>query len=159
LCQRFVEQAYGVSGRYPTAAAAARALTTRPGKDAWKSAPPGALLFFAPDASNAGNGHVGIALGNGTMISATSAGVREDRLDNPYWSRLFTGWGEAAPFSGRRDPVSSGAGSSPPVATTSYRAVASTHPVWPAELEQSTRSAGAAGPRLAGRLPPSLARR
>lgn len=101
LCQQFVEAAYGAKGVYASAAQAARGLVTHRGKQAWRTAPPGALLYFAPDETNDHNGHVGIALGNGRMISATPKGVREERLDTPYWAQRFSGWAEPAGFPGR----------------------------------------------------------
>ncbi|MGH2356145.1 MAG: NlpC/P60 family protein [Chloroflexota bacterium] len=101
LCERFVEAAYGTSGVYPSAAAAGAALITHRGKTAWRDAPPGALLYFGPDATNSHHGHVGIALGGGRMISATAGGVREDRLDTPYWAERFVGWAEPTRFPGR----------------------------------------------------------
>ncbi|MBI3970718.1 MAG: C40 family peptidase [Chloroflexi bacterium] len=110
LCEQFVEEAYGTKGIYPTAAAAANALVTHRGKLAWRNAPAGALLYFAPDETNQFNGHAGIYLGNGRMISATPTGVREDRLDDPYWAKLFAGWGEPAAFAGRATATATGVG-------------------------------------------------
>jgi hypothetical protein len=57
-----------------------------------EDAPRGALVFFRPDGSNGGFGHVGIAEGNGRFISATNGGVT---IDGPsaYWSRLYSGYG------------------------------------------------------------------
>jgi len=52
----------------------------------------GDLLFFGP--RRTGITHVGIALGPGAFVSATTRGgpfVRIDRLDDPYWWKLFRG--------------------------------------------------------------------
>jgi cell wall-associated NlpC family hydrolase len=92
LCQRFIEQAYGTSGRYRSAAAASNALmkTADPAE-----ADVGDLVFFRPDASNGGAGHVGIYLGNGEMVSATNAGVTRDNIyGSPYWRNLLVGFGD-----------------------------------------------------------------
>ncbi len=89
LCQKFVENAYGTGGRYSSAKAAAAALMTNRGG----TPPRGSLAFFAPDPSNAGFGHVGIALGGGQFISATANGVKVDSLSDSYWGRLFQGYG------------------------------------------------------------------
>jgi cell wall-associated NlpC family hydrolase len=51
---------------------------------------PGDLVFFGPD--EGGITHVGIALGPVEFVSATtyrSPTVRVDRLDDPYWAKLF----------------------------------------------------------------------
>jgi cell wall-associated NlpC family hydrolase len=92
LCQRFIENAYGTSGQYRSAAAASNALmkTADPG-----AADVGDLVFFRPDASNGNAGHVGIYLGNGEMVSATNSGVTRDNIFNsPYWSKLLVGFGD-----------------------------------------------------------------
>jgi hypothetical protein len=92
LCQRFVEQAYGTGGQYRSAGAAGNALNW--GADP-NSADVGDLVFFKPDASNGGAGHVGIYLGNGEMVSATNKGITRDNfLSNSYWKNLFVGFGD-----------------------------------------------------------------
>ena len=102
LCQRFIENAYGTSGRYATAAAAGNALnmSTDP-----MTADVGDLVFFRPDASNGGAGHVGINIGNGQMVSSTNRGVQVDNfLTNPYWKNLLVGIGDPPPqWEGRAD--------------------------------------------------------
>jgi cell wall-associated NlpC family hydrolase len=85
MCERFAEEAtYGKSGMYGSAA------------DAWdnyaqsgkayqgniQEAPSGALIYFAPDNSNGGFGHVGVADGKGNMISATYNGVQASNIDD-----------------------------------------------------------------------------
>ena len=109
LCEKFVEQAYGTTGVYPTAAAAAKQLVTRRGPQSWRDAPVGALLYFAADESNGNNGHAGIYLGNGRMISARPTGVQEERLGSAYNKKLYVGWGEAAGFPGRKPATRAGA--------------------------------------------------
>ena len=96
LCERFVEEAYGARNVFPTAADAGRALATHRGRDAWQNAPVGAPLYFVADATNGYNGHAGIYLGNGRMISATPNGVQEERLDTPYYAERFLGWADPA---------------------------------------------------------------
>lgn len=89
LCERFVEMAYGTSGKYSSAAAAANALMTNRGGTPGK----GSLVFFRPDASNANYGHVGISLGGNQFISATANGVKVDSLNSSYWGSLYQGFG------------------------------------------------------------------
>ena len=90
-CERFVENAFGTGGRHASAWAAAQAMMTNPG-GAMANAPAGTLLFFRPDASNQGFGHVGISLGDGRMVSATNNGPEVTGSSN-YWQGLFAGWG------------------------------------------------------------------
>lgn len=54
-----------------------------------KDLQPGDLVLFAPD----GGGHVGIYVGEGRFVHAPSSGgtVRMDRLDSPYWARVYAG--------------------------------------------------------------------
>ena len=91
LCQRFIENAYGTSGRYASAAAASNQLMNNRNME---DADVGDLVFFRPDASNGGYGHVGIYLGNGEMVSATNGGITRDSLSSPYWKNLLVGFGD-----------------------------------------------------------------
>jgi hypothetical protein len=91
LCQRFIENAYGTSGRYGSAAQASNALMSTTDV---ADADVGDLVFFRPDASNGGAGHVGIYLGNGEMVSATNKGITRDSLSSPYWKNLLVGFGD-----------------------------------------------------------------
>lgn len=78
-CEQFAEQAvYGHASLYPTAADAyANYKIQGVANDGnITKAPQGALVYFAPDASNSGEGHVGISDGNGNFVSATSNGVK-----------------------------------------------------------------------------------
>ncbi len=93
LCQRFVENAYGTSGRYPSAIAAARALPR------FSRGARGQMVFFAANSSNGGFGHSGIYIGNGQMVSVTTSGVRISSVSG--WSR------GVAPFIGFANPPSS----------------------------------------------------
>jgi tape measure domain-containing protein len=92
-CERFVENAFGTSGRFGTAWQAAQAITTN--RDA--NAPRGTIVFFRPDPSNLNAGHVGLSLGDGTFVSATNAGGAIESLSNAYWKGLYYGWG-VSPF-------------------------------------------------------------
>lgn len=98
FCERFIENAYGTSGRYLTAAAGGQALITHRNRPApgnpFDGAEVGDLVFFAADASNQNAGHVGIYVGNGEMVSATPGGVRRSKiLGDPYYGPRFLGWG------------------------------------------------------------------
>ncbi len=80
-CQTFVEKIMGTPKMGATAA------------DAWNNwvdkgsahpdaakAPAGSAVYFAPDASNKGAGHVAIADGKGSIIGATDNGVAKYSL-------------------------------------------------------------------------------
>ena len=49
----------------------------------------GDLVFF--NTAGAGASHVGIATGSSSVISATSHGVMEHSIDDPYWSAHYVG--------------------------------------------------------------------
>jgi hypothetical protein len=116
LCQKFVEEAYGRTGIYPTAAAAAKDLVKYRGRDSLRHAPVGALLYFGADESNDFNGHAAIYLGAGRMISARPDGVREESVHSQANLERFLGWGPANfPASPRRATASHG---STPLATS-----------------------------------------
>jgi hypothetical protein len=108
LCERFVEEAYGTRGVYPAAKDAAKQLVTHRGSSSLKTAPAGALLYFSPDETNEGAGHAAVYLGNGEMISARPDGVQIERVDTPYNSARYLGWGTPpARFPGRRSTAAS----------------------------------------------------
>lgn len=94
LCEKFVENAYGVFGvplGYWTALAdfnaqkaAGRIHTTA------NDIPAGALVFFR-NRSDGGNGHVEIAVGNGTFITSAA----KVQYVNLSWAGTFLGWAPA----------------------------------------------------------------
>ncbi len=57
-------------------------------------APAGARVYFAPDASNEGMGHVGISNGDGSFTSATDNGIKTFGLKDweKYTGQKFIGW-------------------------------------------------------------------
>ena len=92
-CERLIENAYGTSGRYPSAAAAAAGLPLYQDPSA---AEPGDLVYFKADDTNNGYGHAGIYVGNGRMVSATPSGVKETSiLQDPYYGPRFVGFAKA----------------------------------------------------------------
>jgi NlpC/P60 family protein len=102
-CERFVEEAYGTRFQFATAWLAATHLGLH--REPPTMAPAGALLYFGPDPFNHGYGHVGISLGNGTMISALDTVQVTDLAHSPYWSQLYRGWASApASWPGRLPP-------------------------------------------------------
>lgn len=52
----------------------------------------GDLVFFS-GTYKAGVSHIGIYVGNGKMISATSSGVKIDSVKSGFWGKHFTGYG------------------------------------------------------------------
>lgn len=97
-CERFVEVCYGTKNLYPNAAAAGKALVTHRGISALSQAPVGAILYFAANAGNQHQGHAGLYLGDGRMVSATPNGVKMERVDSPAYSGQFVGWAEPGSF-------------------------------------------------------------
>ncbi len=99
LCGTFVENAYGVSGVYPSAHDMYRALgkSSDPSRHTLaglQRAPVGSIVFFAPNARNGYYGHVGIYVGGGQFIGVGSGGhVRQYSVQ--WWSGSispFVGW-------------------------------------------------------------------
>jgi hypothetical protein len=102
-CERFVEEAYGTRYIFTSAWAAAQhvALHRAPIGDA----PSGTLVFFGPDNANHGEGHVGLSLGEGRMISALETVQITDVQTSRYWRSLYLGWAYApASWPGRLPP-------------------------------------------------------
>ncbi len=99
LCGTFVENAYGVTGIYASANAMYRALgsagdPSRHTLTGLQRAPVGAIVFFAPNARNGYEGHVGIYVGNGQFVGVGSGGhIR--RYSVQWWSgslARYIGW-------------------------------------------------------------------
>lgn len=99
LCGAFVENAYGVSGIYGSASAMYRSIgsggdPSRHTLSGLKHAPVGAIVFFAPNARNGYEGHVGIYVGNGQFVGVGSGGhIR--RYSVQWWSSSlarYIGW-------------------------------------------------------------------
>jgi hypothetical protein len=93
-CLRFVAFAYAATVFPRTATIAANELGPREGGKPAAQAPRGALLWFTWGDANRGRnlGHVGISLGDGSMIHALDA-VRIDRIDGSQWWRShYRGW-------------------------------------------------------------------
>ncbi len=104
LCGKFVENAFGVSGLYPTAYDMYRALgqssdASRHTLAGLQRAPAGAIVFFAPNARNGYSGHVGLYVGGGQFIGIGSGGhVRQYGVQ--WWSGAmakFIGWAYPPP--------------------------------------------------------------
>ena len=154
LCERFVEEAYGTKGVYPSAVDAAKKLVTQKGSGSLRNAPVGALLYFAGDETNEGHGHAAIYLGKGEMISARPDGVKVERVDSPYNNARFLGWGPApSKFPGRKAAAAGAA------ATRPSNVPASGGPI-PAARSAPTSGSFPSTPRpsLAPPIPPRLPR-
>ncbi|MBL0385751.1 C40 family peptidase [Tumebacillus sp. ITR2] len=91
-CQMFVENAYGTTGQYASAIAASNSLNTG---GSLASAPIGALVFFAPAADNGYYGHVGIYIGQNTMINGRQSVMADNIAASSYFTSRYTGWGYA----------------------------------------------------------------
>jgi cell wall-associated NlpC family hydrolase len=99
MCGAFVENAYGVSGIYGSASAMYRSIgsggdPSRHTLSGLQHAPVGAIVFFAPNARNGYEGHVGIYVGNGQFVGVGSGGhIR--RYSVQWWSNSiarYIGW-------------------------------------------------------------------
>jgi hypothetical protein len=102
-CERFVEEAYGTRYIFTSAWAAAQHVALH--RTAIGEAPMGALVFFSPDSANHGEGHVGLSLGAGRMISALETVQITDVQRSRYWRSLYLGWAYApASWPGRLPP-------------------------------------------------------
>ncbi len=78
LCEKFIETVtQGKSGLFPSAAAAWDSYTkTGQAQPGLNGASAGDMVYFKPDSSNQGYGHVGLLDQSGNLISATATGVR-----------------------------------------------------------------------------------
>ncbi len=81
LCEKFVEMAQGVSGKFASAYDAFTKNKDQIQTDMSKIVP-GAQIFYAPDKSNSGWGHTTIYKGNGDQIGATYQGVKTSNIQD-----------------------------------------------------------------------------
>jgi hypothetical protein len=90
--ERFVEEAFAAPRpTFGSPRAAARGLRL----ERTLPAPRGALMLFGPDGFNRGYGHIGLSLGDGTMISALDEVRITNVVKSRYWKRLYLGWSPA----------------------------------------------------------------
>lgn len=84
LCEKYAEeQVFGHSGIHPTAADAWNSYVNNGSAyEGTEGIQPGSLIYFNPDNSNGGYGHVGVYKGNGQFESATYDGVKTLNLDD-----------------------------------------------------------------------------
>ncbi len=90
---RFVARAYAATSFPASATIAANQLGPRGGDQPATNAPRGALMWFNWGDPNQGrnDGHVGISLGDGSMIHSLDA-VRVDAIDGSWWRSTYRGW-------------------------------------------------------------------
>jgi len=124
LCGKFVENAFGVTAQYPTAHDMYLALekSSDPAQRTLASlqrAPAGVIVFFAQNAGNDNNGHVGIYLGNDQFIGVVTSGhVRQHGVQ--WWDEhtsRFLGWAYPRadwPGYGKSKPIARAAPAAPP---------------------------------------------
>ena len=95
-CQRFVEHAYGTSGRFGSAIQAFNTLRARGQMRYTKTnIPAGALVFSSNPRLDLGYGHVMIARGNGTFVSGGANGPSVKTFTTPNPGSTFLGWAPA----------------------------------------------------------------
>ena len=94
LCLKWVDDQQGTSQRQPSAI-----MDFQANQDKIQTSnkiPSGARVYFAPDASNNNDGHVGIANGDGSFTSATDNGVKTYNIQEweKYTGQQFIGWAD-----------------------------------------------------------------
>lgn len=95
MCLKFVRQAYGVDGVYPSAFVAWKSAQFRHPQDDPRRIPDNVPVFFAPLRSP--YGHVAFAVGDGLMITTNSATNRIHRHTIASWMNVgydLLGWTE-----------------------------------------------------------------
>lgn len=93
-CLQYVDDKTGNTNRQPTAIADYQVRAQSGQVKTTGTPPPGARVYFAPDASNGNMGHVGLANKDGTFTSATDNGVKTYSLADwqKYTGQKFIGW-------------------------------------------------------------------
>lgn len=81
-CLQWVDDQQGNSNRQPTAYADYQVNAKSGNISTSGNIPAGARVYFGPDASNGGMGHVGIAGDDGTFTSATDNGVKTYKISD-----------------------------------------------------------------------------
>jgi hypothetical protein len=91
-CLRFIGSLYGhsITG-INTAKDAMNQWMTHPSNNP-QDAPYGSVVFFKPGNGVDDAGHIGLATGNGEMISARSGKVIKEKITG-IWQQQFAGWG------------------------------------------------------------------
>lgn len=96
LCERFVENAYGTSGRYPSALAGYRALKAAGKINTGRTNIPAGALVFSDGPLDGPNGHVMLSEGGGRFISGGMiGGPTVQRLSTPNPGSTYLGWAMA----------------------------------------------------------------
>ena len=137
-CLRFVAYAFGATHSYPTATIGANELGPRDGAKPATFAPSGSLVWFhwVDRRDGVNYGHVGISLGDGTMINAVGT-VRIEPIDSRYWRVRYRGWtpapaawpGRAAlPPADTATPATATTTTTPPATTTTTPPTTTTTP-------------------------------
>lgn len=94
-CLQYVDDKTGNSQRQPTAYADYQANQAAGNIDtSMKDIPKGARVYFAPNATNGGMGHVGLSNGDGSFTSATDNGVQTFNIKDweQYADQQFIGY-------------------------------------------------------------------
>lgn len=89
-CETFVEQELGLGNQGDTAFGAYLRLAGLGLVHAGPPPEPDDLVYFAPDAANSFDGHVGISAGGGWFTSVTDLGVQTEPLAG--WDAPYLGW-------------------------------------------------------------------
>lgn len=93
LCERFVENAYGTSGRYPSALDAYRALRAAGKISTGRTNIPAGALVFSDGPYDGPYGHVMLSEGGGRFISGGMInGASVQRLTTPNPGSTYLGW-------------------------------------------------------------------
>lgn len=95
LCERFVENAYGTSGRYASALSAYNAMRAAGAIHTSSTNIPAGALVFSDGPVDGPNGHVMLSIGGGTFISGGANGPSVKVFTTPNPGSTYLGWSYA----------------------------------------------------------------
>ena len=95
LCERFVENAYGTSGRYATALTAYRSLKAAGQIRTSRTNIPAGALVFSDGPVDGPNGHVMLSIGAGRFVSGGANGPSVKIFTTPNPGSTYLGWAPA----------------------------------------------------------------
>lgn len=95
LCERFVENAYNMSGRFASAIAAYRSLKASGAIHTNATGIPTGALVFSQGPADGGYGHVMLSRGDGTFVSGGANGPTVKMFSTPNPGSTYLGWAYA----------------------------------------------------------------
>lgn len=95
LCERFVENAFGTSGRYPSALSAFNAIRASGAMRYTRTNIPAGMLVFSDGPLDGPYGHVMLSVGGGRFVSGGANGPSVKTFTTPNPGSTFLGWAPA----------------------------------------------------------------